>query len=81
MYIMYKRGCVQQQTAVCGMHVSVCRGTLARQVGEWQPHLYEHDMLRLLHLLRDVACGLKLLKSQNIVHADLVSANPCRGRP
>lgn len=30
-------------------------------------------MLRLLHLLRDVAQGLKLLRSRNIVHADLVS--------
>jgi hypothetical protein len=29
-------------------------------------------MLRLLHLLRDVACGLKLLKAQHVVHADLV---------
>lgn len=29
-------------------------------------------MLRLLHLLRDVACGLKLLQTQQIVHADLV---------
>ena len=49
------------------------RGTLARVASEWQPESSEEDMLRLLHLLRDVACGLKLLNSQNIVHADLVS--------
>ena len=48
------------------------RGTLARQAAEWQPESSEQDMLRLLHLLRDVACGLKLLKSQSVVHADLV---------
>lgn len=29
-------------------------------------------MLCLLHLLHDVACGLKLLKHHNVVHADLV---------
>lgn len=48
------------------------RGTLARQASEWQPECSEQDMLRLLHLLRDVACGLKLLNSQGVVHADLV---------
>jgi hypothetical protein len=49
-----------------------CRGTLARQTSEWQPECSEQDMLRLLHVLRDVACGLKLLKAQHVVHADLV---------
>jgi hypothetical protein len=49
-----------------------CRGTLARQASGWEPEHNEADMLRLLHLLRDVACGLKLLQTQHIVHADLV---------
>lgn len=48
------------------------RGTLARQASELQPEANEQDMLRLLHLLRDVACGLTLLKAQHVVHADLV---------
>lgn len=57
-----------------------CRGTLARQASQWQPQHNELDMLRLLYLLRDVACGLKLLKSQSIVHADLVSlGQTCAG--
>lgn len=47
---------------------------MARQASQWQPESNEQDMLRLLHLLRDVACGLKMLKSQHIVHADLVRA-------
>jgi tRNA A-37 threonylcarbamoyl transferase component Bud32 len=49
------------------------RGTLARQAIELQPQDNEQDMVRLLQLLRDVACGLTLLHSYNIVHADLVS--------
>jgi hypothetical protein len=49
-----------------------CRGTLARQANGLRPESDELDMLRLLHLLRDVACGLKLLAAQKIVHADLV---------
>jgi len=82
MYDLYNvAACSSRQQCVAYAIDSVCRGTLARQVGEWQPHLYEHDMLRLLHLLRDVAFGLKLLKSQHIVHADLVSCKPCNGRP
>jgi hypothetical protein len=52
-----------------------CRGTLARQASQWQPQYNELDMLRLLYLLRDVGCGLKLLNSQSIVHADLVRRN------
>lgn len=42
------------------------------QASGWEPEHNEQDMLRLLHLLRDVACGLKLLQTQQIVHADLV---------
>lgn len=51
------------------------RGTLARQASGWEPEHNEADMLRLLHLLRDVACGLKLLQTQQIVHADLNAHN------
>jgi hypothetical protein len=48
------------------------RGTLARQAAELQPESNEAHMLCLLNLLHDVACGLKLLKHHNVVHADLV---------
>lgn len=51
------------------------RGTLARLASEWQPESNEQDMLRLLQLLRDVVCGLKFLKAQHVVHADLNAHN------
>jgi len=61
--------------AACSLvHLSLNfhRGTLARLASEWQPESNEQDMLRLLQLLRDVVCGLKFLKAQHVVHADLV---------
>jgi hypothetical protein len=64
---------LQANTIACTVSVKLCRGTLARQAATWRPEIDEGDMLRLLHLLRDVAQGLNLLKSRNIVHADLVS--------
>jgi hypothetical protein len=69
------RGCTWRlvhRCAAAGLTL-FCRGTLARQASDWQPQHNEQDMQRLLHLLQDVARGLKLLKSQCIVHADLVS--------
>jgi hypothetical protein len=53
-----------------------CRGTLARVAADWQPGASKEDLLLLL--LQDVARGLKLLHTQHIVHADLVSHAACR---
>jgi hypothetical protein len=57
----------------CAVPLAIIRrGTLARQVADWRPCERDQHMLWLLLLLRDVACGLKLLHHHNVVHADLV---------